>query len=318
VLNAGIASLPVDAIQGNVVQDPEAVARIIQTLTEKHRVKAHEVIASVPGPAVIIKRATFPDQKAKELEETILIEAGNFIPESLENVNLDYQVLSHDRNADTVDVLLVAIRKDVIDSYVDVISGAGLTPVVVDVDYFALENMFAINYAPTSDAVVALVNIGARYSSINIMKGTQSVFTGDVPVGGRQFTEALAQELGLSYDQAEAVKVTGEGGRGDHKKVESVLAATTEHLIDEVHRALSFFWTSAAEEQIHTVYASGGAAQLPGLVSAMNERLQIPVEISNPFRHVALGRNVDERFIRQHASALAVSVGLATRKPGDK
>jgi type IV pilus assembly protein PilM len=246
-----------------------------------------------------------------------MFEAGNFIPESLENVNLDYQVLDQ-ADAENVDVLLVAVRKDVLNSYIDAIGNAGLMPVVVDVDYFALENMFEVNYSPNPDEVIALINIGARYSSINIMKDGRSAFTGDVPVGGRHFTEVLAQELGISHEQAEALKIRGAEEGSEREEFERIITASSEQLLDEVQRALSFFWTGSTEEQVSAIYLSGGTAPLHGLASALSERLQIPVEVSNPFRMMNLSRQADDQFIYQNASALAVSVGLATRRPGDK
>jgi type IV pilus assembly protein PilM len=318
IVNAGIAQLPANAIQGNVVHDTDSVARTIRALMAAQKIKTSEVIAAVPGPAVIIKRATFPVQPPAELQETIFFEAGNFIPESLENVNLDYQILDSTSDSNELDVLLVAVRKDVINSYVAAINAAGLTPVVIDVDYFALENMFEANYAPGPGEVIALINIGARYSSINIMKGRRSVFTGDVPVGGRQFTEILSQELGSSYEEAEDLKIFGSEDESKRKEIEHVLLSASDQLLDEVQRALSFFWTGSAEEQINAVYLSGGSAHLPGLAEAMGERLQIPVMFSDPFRTFSVSRQVDEQFIREQASALAVSVGLATRRPGDK
>ena len=318
ILNAGIAPLPPNAVQGNVVQDSGSVSQAIRALLERQGVKTTEVVAAVPGPAVIIKRATFPVQDPKDLEETILFEAGNFIPESLDNVNLDYQVLDPDPAATDVDVLLVAVRKDVLNGYVTAISEGGLIPVVVDVDYFALENMFEANYTPGPEEVVALINIGARYSSINIMKGKRSMFNGDVPVGGRQCTDLLVRELGLNFDKAEELKIKGGKGGSEGAAFEKIITAASEQLLDEVQRALSFFWVGSAEEQVSTVYLSGGSAQLPGLAQAMSKRLQIPVEVSNPFRQLTISRHADEQFIQQHASALAVSVGLATRRPGDK
>ena len=318
IINAGIAQLPTNAVQGNIVQDTESVARTIRGLISSQKVRSSEVVASVPGPAVIIKRATFPLQNPNELEETILFEAGNFIPESLENVNLDYQILDSAQDENEVDVLLVAVRKDVINSYVSAIKGAGLVPVVIDVDYFALENMFELNYTPSSEEVVALVNIGARYSSINIMKGGRSTFTGDVPVGGRRFTEMLSQGLGISYEEAEDLKIFVEEEEENREEAENIIRSTSDQLLDEVQRALSFFWTGSAEEQISAVYLSGGGAHLPGLAETMGERLQIPVMFSDPFRALSIARQADEQFLREHASALAVSVGLATRRPGDK
>ncbi|MEW6299364.1 MAG: pilus assembly protein PilM, partial [Thermodesulfobacteriota bacterium] len=171
---------------------------------------------------------------------------------------------------------------------------------------------------PGPDEIVALVNIGARYSSINILKGGRSAFTGDVPVGGRHFTEMLAQELGVSYEQAEAIKLNRQAKGAEQEEVARVLTLASEQLLDEIQRALSFFWTGSAEEQVSAIYLSGGTAQLPHLAVSMSERLQIPVEVSNPFRSLSVSRHIDEAFLHQHASALAVSVGLATRRPGDK
>ena len=317
ILHADIAPLPADAVQSNMVQDSESVTQAIRMLLEEHKIKATEVITAVPGPAVIIKRATFPAQDPQELHETILFEAGNFIPESLDNVNLDYQMFDHNSEADHVDVLLVAVRKDVIKSFLTPISDAGLAPIIVDVDYFALENMFELNHTPAPEETIALINIGARYSSINIMKTGRSTFTGDIPFGGRQFTESLAQELGLTDEQAEDVKITGRTEGRYKEEVERILAITSGQFFDEIQRAFSFFWTDPGDH-ISSIYLSGGSAQVPGLASAMSERLQIPVEIADPFRLLTISRQADTEFIRQHASTLAVSAGLATRRPGDK
>jgi len=317
VLKAGIVPLIENAVQGNIVQSPGSVADAIRTLIDEHEIKTTSVITAVPGPSVIIKRANFPAQGAKELQETILFEAGNFIPESLENVNLDYQVLDQEAKANNVDVLLVAVRKDVINSYVDAISEAGLTSVVADVDYFALENMFELNYVPEPNEIVALINIGAHYSLINVMKGGRSAFTGDVPVGGQQFTDILSRELHVSTTQAEDAKINGILTGHSSEDVERVISSASEHLLDEIQHALSFFGSGATDEQISTIYLSGGTAQLPGLAANMSQRLNIPVEVSDPFRNVSINSQ-DEDFVRQNASSFAVSVGLATRRPGDR
>jgi type IV pilus assembly protein PilM len=126
----------------------------------------------------------------------------------------------------------------------------------------------------------------------------------------------LAQELGVNYEQAEETKIAGM--LREQEEVSRVLTAAAEQLLDEIQRALSFFWTGSTEEQISAIYLSGGTAQLPRLASSMSERLQIPVEVSDPFRSLSVSRHIGDAFMHQHASALAVSVGLATRRPGDK
>lgn len=317
VLNAGIVPLPADAIHSNIVQDSESIIAAIHTLIEENRVKATEVITAVPGPAVIIKRANFPTQDIQELRETILSEAGNFIPESLENVNLDYQIFDRGDDSGIVDVLLVAVRKDVLESFLAPISAAGLSPIIVDVDYFALENMFELNQMPNVMNTVALIDIGARYSAINIIKDGYSVFTGDVPLGGRNFTDIVAEELGLTESQAETLKITGKGDSRQRAEVEHALAVASGQLFDEIQRSFSFFWTDPGD-QIGSIYLSGGTARIPGLDLAMSKHLQVPVEVVDPFLSVTINRHANEEFIRQHAASLAVSVGLATRRPGDQ
>ena len=317
VINAGIEPLPSGTIQGGMVQDPESVALSIRTLIEAHEVETMDVITAIPGPLVVIKRASFPSQERKELKETILFEAGNFIPESLDDVHIDYQVLEHDEETDNIDVLLVAVRKDMLEGYVSAVTQAGLNPVVVDVDYFALENMFEANYEPNLDETVALINIGAHYSSMNIVREGRSAFTGDVPIGGLQFTSLLAQELGVDEEQAEGLKI-GDTIADDKNAVQRIITLATQQFLDEVQRSLSFFWSGSTKDQLSTIYLSGGAAQLPGLAEATQERLEVSTEVIDPFRLLNVGPQVDELFLRQYAASFAVSVGLATRRPGDK
>lgn len=316
ILNAGIVPLSSDIIQDNLIRNPTAVAEAIRTFVEDQELQATNVLTVVPGPAVIIKRANFPAQDQRELRETILFEAGNFIPESLDNVNLDYQVLDEGFSGN-VDVLLVAVRKDVIGSYVDAIEEAGLVPVVADVDYFALENMFEANYTPNPDETVALINIGAHYSLVNVMKGNRSSFTGDVQFGGKHFTDMVAEALSLGEEDAEEAKINGALEGYNSQDIEKVIIAASDHLLDEIQHTLSFFGTGTAEEQITAVYLSGGTAQLPSLASMMSQRLSVPVEISDPFRNLRVGGQHEE-FLRAHASSFAISAGLATRRPGDR
>lgn len=313
----GSVALPATAVQNNTVQEPEQVAAAIRSLCSAVGVKSKEVISAVPGPAVIIKKIQLPNQAAGDLENQVLFEAGNFIPESLENVNLDYQVLDYVERENQVEILLVAVKKEIINSYTTTIRMAGLEPVVVDVDYFALENMFELNYQPPANEIVALVNVGARYTCINILRGNRSTFTGDVPVGGKEFNDALVRNLGVTAAEAENIKL-GAGPEHSPDHVEAVLQPVREFLAEEIHRALSFFWTAATDESISAVYLSGGAAQIPGFVRLLNERLEIPVHLASPFDKVELARGVDRAALEREAPSFAIAVGLGTRRPGDK
>jgi type IV pilus assembly protein PilM len=317
LLNWGAVPTPPAAIQSNMVSEPERVAEAIKSLLEAKGVRAKKAITAVPGPAVMIKRVTLPAQTPQEIENTIMFEAGNFIPEELDNVNLDYQVLEARPDGKDMEVLLAAAKKDIVGSYAETLRGAGLLPVVVDVDYFALDNLYDLNYEPIADQVVALVNIGARYSSINILKSGRTTFTGDVPVGGRDITEALTRDLGISAEEAERLK-TGKGGAFDAEQLTTALSPAVDALIEEIHYALSFFWTAATDERIDVLYLSGGAAQTPELAQRLAERIEAPVEVTDPFTHVAIGAELDGAGLQRRASEFAVALGLAVRRPGDK
>ena len=313
----GFAPLPPSAVQNNMIVEPDAVASVIRGLLAKTGATATQAITAVPGPAVIIKKLQLPAQAPNELENSVLFEAGNFVPESLENVNLDYMVTDVLEKERQFDVLLVAVKKDIINSYTSTLQLAGLEPVVVDVDYFALENMYDLNYPPSENQVVALVNIGARYSCMNILRGGRSTFTGDVPVGGKEFNDALVRNLGVTAMEAEMIKL---GSHPQHSldSVEPLLQPVKEFLAEEIHRALSFFWTAATDESISSIFLSGGASRVPGLVSLLGERLEVPVQLVNPFHNVSMAHNVDRPTLEREGPSFAIAVGLGVRRPGDK
>ena len=205
VLNLGILPLPENAIQNNMVVDAAPVVDVIRRLMLENGVKSKQVISAVPGRAVIMKKVQMPKQEPAELEANIEFEAQNIIPDSLQNVNLDYQVIHEADDGNKMDVLLVAVKKEIINSYADVIAEAGLIPAVMDVDYFALENMYEANYrGEGATGVVALIHIGAQYTSITLLQGGVSIFTGDLSLGGAYFTENLARQLGIGVVAADA------------------------------------------------------------------------------------------------------------------
>lgn len=315
VLRAGIAPVPEGAVQNNSVQDVVAVAQVIRGLADSLEVRARQVITAVPGPAVIIKKARLQLRPDDDLEALLMIEAANFIPESLDNVSLDYQVLRAEDS--DVDVLLVAVRRDILSGFTLAVTDAGLEPSIVDVDYFALENMYELNYDSGPDDVVALINVGARYSSINIVKGTVSTTTGDVQAGGGEITDSLTRLGGLTADEAERAQA-GEpiAGHSD-QKIREIIAGGANELADAINQSLRFLWRTASDEPLRAVYVAGGGARIPGLVDKLRERLDVAVEIASPFARVQLGRGVDAVALEAMAPALAVAVGLGTRRPGD-
>ena len=321
VLSLGILPLPGNVIQNNMVVDSKPVADTIRKLLQENGVKSKQVISAVPGRAVIMKKVQMPKQEPAELEANIEFEAQNVIPENLENVNLDHQVLNEAEDGNRMDVLLVAVKKEIINSYADVIEAAGLMPAVMDVDYFALENMYEANYAAeTENGVIALIHIGAQYTSITLLHNGISMFTGDLSMGGTHFTDHVARQFGVAIEAAEAFKMTGllEGKQG--VDLEATMRPTADELAEEVRRTVSLYGAVPSDDGdgLKTIYLSGGGAKLKGLRALLEQRMGVPVKMSEPFRGFNVNKNIDRDYLLAAAPYFAVGAGLSIRRPADK
>ena len=318
LLNAGVLSLPSGAVQNNMVVEGRTVAEGIRNLIQQHGVRSNKVISAVPGRAVIMKKIQMPRQDEDELEANVEFEANKLIPENLENVNLDYQVLGYLEGGNKMEVLLVAVKKEIVNSFADVIEAAGLTPAIIDVDYFAMENMYETNYEPQAGEVIGLIHIGARYTSINVLGNGISTFTGDLPVGGAEFTDSLRRGMQVSDDAAETMKVAGDLNGDQGTELETWLRPAAQSLTEEIQRTLSLYGAIASEDGIRNVYLTGGGAKVVGLTSVMEERLGVPVQLAEPFRNFRVGKNLNRAALADLAPLLGVAVGLAIRRPGDQ
>src|SRR6478672_12568620 len=204
LVSLGLENLPADTIIDGQIMELNVVSDVIQSVCTNHQVNAMNVVTGVSGHSVILKNIVLPSMSKEELEESIDWHAEEHIPYDLADVSLDYQVTAESPEA--TNVLIAACKKERIDNIKQAIQLAGKSPVVIDVDTFALQNCYEVNYNPTEDDVVTLLNIGASTMNVNIVKGTRSLFTRDITVGGSQFTDVLQRSLGLNFQQAEAVK----------------------------------------------------------------------------------------------------------------
>jgi type IV pilus assembly protein PilM len=218
-----------------------------------------------------------------------------------------------------MDVLLVAAKKEKIADYTGVISQAGRLPVIVDVDAFALQNAYEINYGLDPEAVVVLLNAGASAININIITGNQSVFTRDISMGGNSYTEAVQKELNLPFESAEQIK-RGQVVEGvTFEDVQPVLHAMTENVLLEIQKTFDFFKATAASDRIDRIVVSGGASRVDGFIASLQERFNTAVETFDPFKMISfdpakLGFADPDGL----SATAAVAVGLALRKTGDR
>ncbi|MBI3180841.1 MAG: type IV pilus assembly protein PilM [Myxococcales bacterium] len=320
----GMKPLPPEAIVDGALMNSTAIVQAIQELMGELKVKNKDVAIGVSGHSVIIKKISMPRMTQEELEESIQWEAEQYIPFDVKDVNIDTQILNPEANDATgqMDVLLVAAKKDMINDYTTVVAEAGLSPTVVDVDAFAVQNMFSVNYDVPANETLVLINAGASVTNINILSAGNTVFTRDVTIGGNQFTEEIQKQLNVSYEEAEALKIGG--GRSDAdsvvpQDVERVMTSVAEQVAGEIQRSLDFYAGTAADANFAKVFLSGGTAKIPALFKTIETRVGVPVEIMNPFKNIEIdNRRFDPTFIMEVAPVAAVAVGLALRRSGDK
>jgi type IV pilus assembly protein PilM len=318
----GSEAVPPDSIVDGAIIDGTAVADAIRRLFDGNAFKSKDVAASLSGNAVIVKKINLPVMTEAELAESIYWEAEQYIPFDIQDVNLDYQILNPGTSAEangTMEVLLVAAKKDKIADYTGVISQAGRVPVVLDVDAFALQNAYELNYLPEAGMVVVLLNAGASSININIMSGDQSLFTRDISIGGNAYTEAVQKELSLPFDNAEQLKKGQDVDGMKFTDAIPVLHAMTENVLLEIQKTFDFFKATASSDRIDRVLLSGGASRVDGFSDALAERFGAPVEAFDPFKKIAFTPDKPGLTDAAHfMPTAAVAVGLALRKAGDR
>jgi len=318
----GSEPVPQDAIVDGAIIDAGAVADAIRRVFESNKAfKTKDVCASLSGNAVIVKKITLPVMTESELGESIYWEAEQYIPFDIQDVNLDYQILDPGTGPDSrgsMEVLLVAAKKEKIGDYTGVIAQAGRAPVIVDVDAFALQNAYEVNYGLEGAHVVVLLNAGASAININILQGDQSVFTRDISIGGNAYTEAVQKELDLPFESAEQLKKGIPVDGASFEEAQPVLRAVTENVLLEIQKTFDFFKATAASEQIDRIMLSGGASRVDGFRDMLHERIGAPVEEFDPFRAIVWDGKKVGGDPTEHAATAAVAVGLALRKVSDR
>ncbi|MBI3609043.1 MAG: type IV pilus assembly protein PilM [Nitrospirae bacterium] len=319
----GIKTIDPELIVDGAIMDAGRVVDAVKDLLREQAVKVKDVVISVSGHSVIVKKISLPPMTEDELEESIKWEAEQYIPFDVNDVNIDFHILPPGDAAgdgkETMTVVLVAVKKDRLAEYTSLVMEAGLNPVVVDVDAFTLENLYGMEYDVSPSEVVALVNIGASVMNIHIIKGGNFSFTRDISTGGNRYTEMIQRDLNVSYEAAEQAK-RGESVAGvSSEALDGIIATMNGELVAEIGRSFDYFRSTSTQETIDRVLLGGGTAKVPGLVPFMNERLGVPVDVLDPFRKIQVNSKlVDPDLLKAVGPQAAVVVGLAIRRPDDR
>ena len=312
--NLGIEELGQDVVVDGSIMDALLVSSAIEKIFAENKIKTKAVATSVSGHSVIVKRIAVSAASDAEVAGAIPYEAQQYIPFDVADVSLSYQVMGPAAAGGGLDVMLVAVKREKILNHTNVLSQAGRSPVVVDIDAFALENAFEANYDPPPGALVALLNIGASIMNINIVRDGASLFTRDVSVGGNQYTDTLQKELDLSFEDAEKLKQGYTLPNVSEESKTSHLRSVSEILLLEIQKTFDFFRQTTATANIEFIYLAGGSAKIEGLASLLKEEFNVPVEIMDPFRKVHINPSrFDISFTAGIAPSMCVAMGLALR-----
>ena len=313
----GITEIPHGAIEDGTINDPETLAESIRQLFKSYNIKERNVAISIGGYSVIVKKITLPKMTESELEENIMVEAERYISFDINDVNIDFQILSAPEKemGEHIEVLLVAAKKDLVDDYVSIVREAGLSPMIIDIDSFALENVYELNYPLEIGDLVALCDIGAGIMNLNIVRGGKSLFTRDISIGGNLYTEEIQKELSVNFEEAEDLKLGGSSEKGSPHSIDKVFDKVSANIALEIAKSLDFFTATFPEEKVARLYLSGGCTKVPRLKEIVHERVNIPVAMLNPFANITVNpRIIDSEYLKDINSLMTISVGLASRK----
>ncbi len=314
IKNLGIKKVPKETIIDGAIMDNVAITEVLRELIAETKPSAKNVALSVSGQSVIVKKISVPIVTEEEFANSIQWESEQYLPFNIQDVFVDFKILGASEHVQgQMDVLLVAAKKELINDYLLVVRELGFEPLVVDIDVFAIQNMFEINYPNLTNKTNLLCNIGASFTNINVTKSGDSIFTRTVNVAGNRITEALQKNLSVTFEEAEEIKL-GLNKDVDPKQVNEIIEEEVNVLTGEIQRTIDFFYNTNPNDIIENVVLFGGTAMLSGLPEILKNKSGINVIIGNPFTTISL----DSKKSLSNFPQYGVSVGLGMRRLGDK
>ncbi|HNZ04543.1 MAG TPA: type IV pilus assembly protein PilM, partial [Myxococcota bacterium] len=286
-----LGHLPPDAIVDGRIMNFSVVIERLRELMREAGVKGGSCAIAVSGSSLIVKRLSLPEMTRQELADSIVWEAEQYIPFDIKDVNVDAQIINSKAGQGQMDVMMVAAKKDVVNEYVSVAAEAGLTTEVVDVAIFAALNMFEANYTIPADQTIALLNIGSNQINVGIMAGGAIAFTRDISTGGSRLTAEIQRQFNVSWEEAEAFKTGAESSLSSStiaRDVNKLAEKVCDTIVGEIQRSLDFYVATTVNANVNRLYLTGGSAQLPALIRALERRIEVPVELVNPFRNISV------------------------------
>lgn len=313
IIALGSIVLPEGAVDDGTLNDPEVVSEAITNILNNLKIKNKKIGFSISGYSVIVKKVNLAVMEDEQLEEHIMAEAEQYIPFDIEDVYLDYQDLKTSSiDKDRTDVMLVAAKKEIVDDYLEMLGDLDLSPVIVDIDGFALENVFEHNYLKSDN--IALVDIGASKMNINILSQGISVVARDIIVGSRQLTEQIQNVFELEYEEAEALKLGSIPANEKREEIEEIFSTTCTQWVLEIKKAIDLYHSNHPDQPLKKLILSGGGAKVAGLTDFLAQETELEVELFNPFAKMSSNsKKIDPEYLKNIGPEMAIAAGLAIR-----
>ena len=310
---------PGTIVEGRIV-DMDGLANDIRTLFKSQKIRDKNVAISTGGHSVVIKTINISTRSEKELQDTIYSEAEQYIPYDIDDVNIDYQVLGESEfSSDQMNVLLVAVKKDLVAEYIDLIHLAGLNPKIIDVDTFALQNAYEIFPQENQEKITLLIDVGASKTSLNILKAKASLMMRDNVSGTNQILEEITSQFDVTMDEAEQI-VNGEANDiVSQDSVQEISSNVVQSWCSEISEVMDTYQSSASDEEIGKIILSGGGVFMEGFKDGLLSEFDADISIMNPFEVLIVNKKkFPDSFITKAGPLAPIAIGLALRRADDK
>lgn len=317
--NFGTIDIAPGLIEEGTIKDPGAVADSIRQLWKNENIRELNVALSIGGYSVIVKPISMDMMSEEQIHESIHFEAEQYVPFDINDVNLDYHVLGESlSNPNKIDVILVAAKKELVNDFIDLVQMAGLNPCIIDHELFALQNIFEMNYE-TGEESVALIDIGASKTYLNILKGNTSLLTRDFSLGCSQIDEKIISLVDCSYEEAEAIKRGGPSDSISTADLREIISTVVHDWTTEINRNLEYFYSAFPEDQIAKIFLSGGGAHVKEIHDMLSHETGAVVETLNSYANLTVNsERIDAAYLETIAPQATICLGLALRRVDDK
>jgi type IV pilus assembly protein PilM len=319
ILNSfAVSPTPPGAVNGGEISNIPGVAATVQALLAQSKMKRRNACTGMWGTAVIVKKISIPRIDKKMVAEQIKWEAEQYIPFDINEISLAHHIINPNGHSETMDILLIAAQNELVNQYLNVMTSAGLSGSIIDVSGFALANIFEVNYGKIPNQAVALLNIGSSVTNFVVVIDGEVIFTRDIPVGGFNYTNEISKEMGISFAEAESLKLGACAGHEVPEEVHNIIKNTNQSVSDEIRNSFDFFIASNSGVNISRIYFTGGSSAVPGLIELLSHEVSLPAEGINPFMRVVANPKIfNSHYLKQIAPFVSVVMGLGLRQVGD-